>query len=386
MSDDQVEKFRVAAQAIVETLEAALSSFGRGKLNNKSLNSLPTIAPKLSEFALKSLRASINRLNTSTADELSDVLIASLLPASRSDSFSIKLHHLSLLVAAQRVSNATAQLEILNAGLKAKEGVEGRFNRAEQRKAREGVLRGLLDSIIHELRILKKEEAEDLGIPSTPPATGFGGRPSSSRNGNRSHNGEEEEEDEDETEEDELQGLKQKIKESTMPEETRKLCLKEWKRLIQIPSMSPEHGKARDYLDWMLSLPWSKSSFDLPNSSKIDKDFLERAKKQLEDDHFGIENVKIRLLQYLAVLRLKHEKWEEEEQVLQKKEQQEDHQQQQTKNDDKDSKAVVLRSDLSSPTKADSDGGSAAQKTPLPTSPKRKVRQFRDKGPILCLV
>lgn len=391
-----VDNLRAAAQRILETLEAALSPLNKGKPLSKKVP-LPSIAPKLSEFALKSLKASINRLNAQTADELSDILISSLLPTSRPESFSIKLHHLSLITNAnQRVSNAIAQLDILNAGLKAREGVDERFNRAEQRKAREGVLKGLLDSIIQELRALKKEEADDLGIPSTPPPTSL--RPKGHSHPNTTDEDLEDEDDEEE-DDDELHTIKQKIKQSkTMPEETKKLCLKELKRLEQIPPMSPEFGKAKDYLDWMINLPWNKSTFDLPESyhSKIDKEFLERARQTLEDDHFGIENVKLRLLQYLAVLRLKHEQWEEDEaQLVQKEEEGQAALAKQKQIPDTQAKDDKKEEEDDSPKDARVIGPAPkAEDVNQPTSPsqkkapvvKRKPRQFRDKGPILCLV
>lgn len=296
--------------------------------------------------------------------------MSSLLPASKSETFPIKLHHLSLLDAPSRVKNAITQLELLNAGLQAREGVDQRFNRAEQRRARENVLKGLLDSILQELRALKQEEADDLGVPRTPAKSTI--RPNTPSS------------DEDDVEDmDDLHKYKQYIKQSSMPEEIRKTCLKELKRLKQTSPMSPEYNKNRDYLDWMLKLPWSKSTYDSPNAKKIDHEFLERARKQLELDHFGIENVKDRLLQYLAVLKLKREQFEDEQERLRLKEEEEkksieqkgQQQQQQEAGEDEEATGKEVAMKDSKPSKK------AKKATPTP-----KPNQFRDKGPIICLV
>ena len=97
--------------------------------------------------------------------------------------------------------------------------------------------------------------------------------------------------------EDELDDLRKKIKESNLPEEAAKTADKELKRLAKIPSSSPEYTVAKTYLDTILELPWSKMS----------EDHLEihEAEKILDEDHYGLEKVKKRIIEYLAVRKLK---------------------------------------------------------------------------------
>jgi ATP-dependent Lon protease len=98
----------------------------------------------------------------------------------------------------------------------------------------------------------------------------------------------------------ELKEIEEAIKEAKMPEEAEKVALKELDRLSKIPSQSPEYTVSRTYLDWLTELPWSNSSEDT-----ID---VTDAKKTLDEDHYGLEKVKERILEYLAVRALKMKK------------------------------------------------------------------------------
>ena len=98
----------------------------------------------------------------------------------------------------------------------------------------------------------------------------------------------------------ELKEIEEAIKKAKMPEEAEKVALKEMDRLSKIPSQSPEYTVSRTYLDWLTELPWSKKSEDT-----ID---VTDAKKILDDDHYGLEKVKERILEYLAVRALKMKK------------------------------------------------------------------------------
>lgn len=95
----------------------------------------------------------------------------------------------------------------------------------------------------------------------------------------------------------EIEELEKAIKEAKMPPEVEKVALKELKRLEKIPSSSPEYTVARTYIDWLIELPWSKSTED-----EID---IEKARKILDEDHYNLEKVKKRILEYLAVKKLK---------------------------------------------------------------------------------
>lgn len=94
----------------------------------------------------------------------------------------------------------------------------------------------------------------------------------------------------------EVEELREKIEQSGMPEETMKAALKELNRYEKLPGNSPESGIIRNYIDWLLSLPWTEATEDV-----ID---LMRAEKVLHDEHYGLEKVKERVLEYLAVQKL----------------------------------------------------------------------------------
>ncbi|MGB6839100.1 MAG: endopeptidase La, partial [Microgenomates group bacterium] len=90
---------------------------------------------------------------------------------------------------------------------------------------------------------------------------------------------------------------RKKIKKAKMPKEVKKRALKELKRLIQLSPHNPEGGYIRNYLDWLTEMPWSKATAN--NVS------IKQAAKVLEEDHYGIKKAKERILEYLAVMRVK---------------------------------------------------------------------------------
>ncbi len=95
----------------------------------------------------------------------------------------------------------------------------------------------------------------------------------------------------------EIGELKKKIQEAKMPESVEKVALKELDRLAKMPPQAAEYTVSRTYLDWLIALPWSISTQDNHD--------LVRAKKILDEDHYDLEKVKERILEYLAVKKLK---------------------------------------------------------------------------------
>lgn len=91
----------------------------------------------------------------------------------------------------------------------------------------------------------------------------------------------------------EVEDLQQKIEESGMPKEAREKADSELNKLKMMSPMSAEATVVRNYIDWLVSVPWKKKS-------KIRRD-LAQAEKVLEEDHYGLEKVKERILEYLAV-------------------------------------------------------------------------------------
>ncbi|RIZ55923.1 endopeptidase La [Vibrio sp. PID23_8] len=92
---------------------------------------------------------------------------------------------------------------------------------------------------------------------------------------------------------DEFETLKQKIEESKMPQEAREKTEQELQKLKMMSPMSAEATVVRSYIDWMVSVPWNKRS-------KVKKN-LAKAEEILNEDHYGLERVKERILEYLAV-------------------------------------------------------------------------------------
>src|SRR6185503_12290470 len=101
---------------------------------------------------------------------------------------------------------------------------------------------------------------------------------------------------EDETQA-EINELRQRLEEADLPDDVRKQAERELSRLERLPAAAAEYGVIRTYLEWILDLPWKKSTED-----NLD---LPHARKVLDADHYDIEKVKDRILDHLAVRKLK---------------------------------------------------------------------------------
>ncbi len=97
----------------------------------------------------------------------------------------------------------------------------------------------------------------------------------------------------------ELNELRTRLAEMKLPEEVRKAADRELARLERIPSAAAEYGVIRTYLDWLVSLPWDKTTED-----NLD---LQNARRVLDEDHYDLEKVKDRILEYLAVAKLRNQ-------------------------------------------------------------------------------
>ncbi|XP_057567605.1 lon protease homolog 2, peroxisomal isoform X1 [Hippopotamus amphibius kiboko] len=106
-------------------------------------------------------------------------------------------------------------------------------------------------------------------------------------------------EDEDEDEDnDDIVMLEKKIRTSSMPEQAHRVCVKELKRLKKMPQSMPEYALTRNYLELMVELPWNRSTTD-----RLD---IRAARILLDNDHYAMEKLKKRVLEYLAVRQLKN--------------------------------------------------------------------------------
>jgi ATP-dependent Lon protease len=104
---------------------------------------------------------------------------------------------------------------------------------------------------------------------------------------------------EDDPQQAEINELRDKVEAAGMPEEIKARAIKEIDRMSRIPSASPEVGVIRTYVDWLVGLPWNTSTDD-----QLD---IKEAARILDEDHYGLEKIKERILEYLAVRTLADE-------------------------------------------------------------------------------
>jgi len=137
---------------------------------------------------------------------------------------------------------------------------------------------------------LKQLQRESILRRSSGPPNGFHGLPPGIGGGNQGGD-----EEANETEE-----LKKRLDDAQLSAEAQKVATREMKRLRKMNPAQAEYQVIRNYLENLAEIPWSRVTND-----RLDSATLSRARKQLDDDHYGLEKIKKRLLEYLAVLKLK---------------------------------------------------------------------------------
>ncbi|KAJ6144527.1 hypothetical protein N7470_008422 [Penicillium chermesinum] len=167
----------------------------------------------------------------------------------------------------------------------------------------------------------------------------------------------------EEKEPNEVDELQKRLEEAQLSPEAQKVADKELKRLRKMNPANAEYGVCRTYLENLAEIPWTKVTED-----QLGPDTLKKARQQLDDDHYGLERIKKRLLEYLAVLRLK-----------------------QSTNSNVDREILGLTKDLEA-----ASSGDLEQDTPLLSETDRvaletrldilKSKRATDKSPILLLV
>ncbi len=98
----------------------------------------------------------------------------------------------------------------------------------------------------------------------------------------------------------EIKELEERITQAGMPEEAQKEAMRELDRMRKMPVQAAEYSVIKTYLDWMVSLPWQKNTDD-----NLD---IKHARQVLDEDHYGLDDIKDRILEYLAVRKLKLER------------------------------------------------------------------------------
>ncbi len=101
----------------------------------------------------------------------------------------------------------------------------------------------------------------------------------------------------------EIAEYRRNIRECNMPEESEKEALRELSRMERMPTAAAEYSVIKTYLDWMVNLPWSVTTDD-----KLD---IAHARAVLDEDHYGLQDIKTRVLEFLAVRKLRHERKDE---------------------------------------------------------------------------
>src|SRR5690606_28245570 len=104
---------------------------------------------------------------------------------------------------------------------------------------------------------------------------------------------------EDDSNSQEMEELRKQVEEAQMSEEAAKVAERELKRLERLHTASPEYSVVRNYLDYLISVPWNKSTED-----NLD---IANAKQVLDEDHYDLVDIKERILEYLAVRKLNPE-------------------------------------------------------------------------------
>ncbi|KAF8583407.1 ATP-dependent protease La [Ramaria rubella] len=269
-SSEHVEAFRVAGVRLLDRLSR---DAGPG----------PLVAPgpgKRDTF--RRLRDTLEDVTDDRAHVLADTLVSLV-----NGEFADKLDVLSAVDPSVRLQKAAAIFTKQTSISEMSSKISAAVHDSMSKQQKEYFLRQQLAAIQRELSNLHRG----------PSAKRIGGSGSDERPS---------ELDDDEAHEaEDLADIRRKIEAMDVGSEERKTGVREWKRLKRIPQGSVEHGVIRNYLEWLTELPWTQATASTSLSTLKDRAFLRNARAQLDSDHFGLEKVKRRLIEYLAVVRLK---------------------------------------------------------------------------------
>ncbi|KAI5993396.1 ATP-dependent protease La [Pisolithus marmoratus] len=220
---------------------------------------------------------------------MADVLVAAI-----NCDYTDKLAFLATATVEDRLRRATELFVKQTSISEVSQKIASAVDESLSRQQKEYFLRQQLAAIQRELQNLYTTTNAGPGGPSGSPGLKSGGSGS-------------EPDDDDQADADDLADLKKKIEALEAGSEERKVGVREWRRLKRIPQGSVENGVIRTYLEWLTSLPWPSLTLSSSVDQEIIKDpgFIAKARAQLDADHFGLDQIKRRLIEYLAVLRLR---------------------------------------------------------------------------------
>ncbi|BGP51492.1 hypothetical protein JCM10450v2_007438 [Rhodotorula kratochvilovae] len=254
----------------------------------------------LPQLIIRRLRAALARLSPTTAPALLDAVVSALpVHATSGLTHADKLALLGTLPAAERVQRALEALGRADEALQLAGRIEGRVEEGQKRRQREWALLQQLMAIRQELEQLAKEE----GRPSPLPLSGVGRRGLPAPSGGKKALGGAAPQGEEADDEDDLAELERRVAAKAFSAEAKRVAEKELKRLKKTPPQGAEHGVIRNYIDTLLSVPWTSAE---ATPLELSKEFVAQARKKLDEDHYGLDKIKKRLLEWLAVLRLQH--------------------------------------------------------------------------------
>jgi ATP-dependent Lon protease len=228
--------------ADVEILEETSLSSARSNLLIKKLQTIFEQFSKLSHHV--NYDAILNAMKTLEPSKLADNICANL-PISIEE----KQQLLEMVDLAERIEKINEIIEVEMEKIKVDRNIQGRVKRQMERAQKEYYLNEKMKAIQKELG--RKDEKS------------------------------------------ELDDLKRQIEEAKMPKDAHEKAVKELQRLEMMPPMSAESTVSRTYLDWLIAMPWNKKSREIRD--------INWSKKVLEEDHYGLEKIKDRILEFLAV-------------------------------------------------------------------------------------
>ncbi|PKI85730.1 endopeptidase La [Malassezia vespertilionis] len=334
---DAVMRMRGAARLLMSQLGTDTAP------NDTQINSIVSRVPMLPLTLVKRLNALMRDMDQISAGMLADLLVGALGGAC---SWEDRLHHLTLLSTEARIEFTAAMLERGIERVKIMREMLVNVPYALYDQHRSALARGQLEVIISQLSHINPSVASSLRVLKTDNKSWGDKRNVIIRIPNMSESGPtvrrtlnnmpiraperkgEDPDDGDDDSTDELNALAERISVAQLSSEARKVCNQELKRLRRMPPQSMERGILMNYLETMVDLPWERVTADMdpesiesvvPNSAAPtipDEPLVPRARRVLEADHFGLDKIKKRILEYLAVLQLKQVQAKEEAQGM----------------------------------------------------------------------